>query len=188
MQVPAATVTVGQPLGDRRGGVGGEVVQDHVHGRPAGHGGIDLFEEPQHVAAGVAFMQVGDDLPGGHVHRREQVDGAVALVVMGHRPGPATFHRQGRLGAVQNLALGLLIEAEHHRPCRRVQIKPDDINQFLLKPRIITDLEGVNLPRLEPVIGPDPGHRILTDPHPRRHRARTPMGRTVGRQLLVGQP
>jgi hypothetical protein len=42
---------------------------------------VDLLEERQHVRAGVALGEVGDDLSGGDVHR------------------------QGRLGAVQRLAL-----------------------------------------------------------------------------------
>ncbi len=54
-----------------------------------GHGGVDLFEEPQHVRAGVALVQSGQNLTGGDVHRGEQVDRAVAFVVMGHRAGAA---------------------------------------------------------------------------------------------------
>jgi hypothetical protein len=83
--------------------MGGQVVKHHMHGPAAGHG-VDLFEEPQHVGAAVALVQVGDHLAGGDVHRGEQVDGAVAFVVVGHRGGPAAFHRQRRLGAVQGRA------------------------------------------------------------------------------------
>ena len=55
--------------------------QSSVHGR------VDLFEEPQHVATGVAFAEVGDDLPGRDVHRCEQIDGAVAFVVIAGQQG-----------------------------------------------------------------------------------------------------
>jgi hypothetical protein len=41
--------------------------------------------------------------------------------------------------------LGLLIEAEHHRPRRGIEVKPDDVDQFLLEPRIVADLERVDL-------------------------------------------
>ena len=81
----------------------------------------------------MTFLQVGEDLAGGEVHRREQVDRAVAFVVVGHRAGPARLHRQRGLGAIQRLALGFLVEAEHHRPRRRVEIQADDIDQLLLE-------------------------------------------------------
>jgi hypothetical protein len=42
--------------------MGGQVVQHHTHGPAAGHG-VDLFEEPQHVGAAVALVQVGDHWP-----------------------------------------------------------------------------------------------------------------------------
>ena len=72
------------------------------------------------------FLAVGEDLPGRDVHRGEQVGGAVALVVVGHRPGTSRDHRQARLGPVHCLALGLLVEAEHHCAAGRVQVHPDD--------------------------------------------------------------
>lgn len=73
----------------------------------------------------VALVAVGEDLTGRDVERGEQVGGAVALVVMGHRAGSAWSHRQAGLGAVQGLALGLLVEAaEHHRPPRGVPTRP----------------------------------------------------------------
>ena len=74
--------------------MGGQIVQHDVDAQAAGDADVDLFEEPQHVRAGVTFLKVGEDLTGGDVHRREQVDGAVAFVVVGHRPGTAAFHRQ----------------------------------------------------------------------------------------------
>ena len=99
-------------------------------------------------AAGVV-----EHLAGGDVQRGEQIGGAVALVVMGHRPGPARLHRQRRLGAVQCLALGLLVEAEHHGPLRRVQVQADDIDELLLEAGVVGQLERLDPPRLE-VPGP----------------------------------
>ena len=52
--------------------------------------------------AGHAFA---DDGAVEHVERREQGRGAVALVVMRHRPAAALLHRQPRLGAVKGLDL-----------------------------------------------------------------------------------
>jgi hypothetical protein len=85
--------------------VRGQVVQHDVDGQAARDAGVDLLEEPQHVFGGVALLAVRQDLTGGHVHGSEQVGRAVALVVVGHRAGPAGDHRQARLGAVHRLAL-----------------------------------------------------------------------------------
>jgi hypothetical protein len=41
--------------------------------------------------------------------------------------------------------LGLLIEAEHHRPGRRIQIEPDHVDQLGLEVRVVADLEPLDL-------------------------------------------
>jgi len=51
-------------------------------------GGVDLLEEGQNIFRRVPFAQVGLYFTGRDVHRREQVDRAVALVAVRHRPGP----------------------------------------------------------------------------------------------------
>ena len=64
---------------------------------PRGAGAVDLLEKGEHVGAGMAFAALGDDFAGADVQRREQVDGAVAFVVVGHRA--ATTGNQGRARA-----------------------------------------------------------------------------------------
>ena len=124
-------------------------------------------------------LGVVDDLAGADVHARRTGRGAVALVVMGHRPAPTRLHRQRRLGAIERLALGLLVEAEHHRPLRRVQVQPDDVDELRLEVRVVRDLERVDLPRLELMVPPDPRHGVLADPVAGRHQPRRPMRRSV---------
>ena len=138
------------------------------------------LKNAQHVVGGVAASAVVEDLAGGDVQRGEQVGGAVALVVMGHRAGPAGLAAAGD-GWVRSSAwtLGLLIEAEHHRPLRRVQVQPDDIDQLLFEARVVGHLERLHPPRLEVVVPPDPGHRVLADPVPGRHRPGRPVRRAV---------
>ena len=97
----------------------------------------------------------------------------------GHRRAPAGLHRQRRLGAIERLALGLLVEAEHHRPLGRVHVEPDDVDELRLEVRVGRDLERVDLPRLELMIPPDPRHGVLADPVPRRHQPRRPVRRPV---------
>ena len=101
--------------------------------RSSGHVEVDQLEEGQHVVGRVALPGVVEDLAGGDVHRGEQIGRAVALVVVGHGAGPARLHRQRRLGAVERLDLGLLVEAEDHRPFGGVHVEPDHVDQLLLE-------------------------------------------------------
>jgi hypothetical protein len=79
--------------------VRGQVVQHDVRVQIAGHGGVDLLEEREHVGRGVPLAEVSVDLAGGHVHRRERVDGAVGLVDL-HDLGVRTvvIPRKGKHG------------------------------------------------------------------------------------------
>lgn len=97
VQVPASPIFVGESFGDRRSGVRGQVVQHDVHGQATRDGGVDLFEEPQHVGGGVALLQVGEDLAGRDVHRLEQVEslGRTAAVPSMRGTVPARRCRAG---------------------------------------------------------------------------------------------
>lgn len=64
VQVPAALVTVCQPLLDLGDRVCGQVVQHGEHAQTAGHRGIGLFDELEHVGPGVALVQSGQDFTG----------------------------------------------------------------------------------------------------------------------------
>ena len=97
----------------------------------------------------VPGQALADHRAGEHVQRGEQGGGAVALVVVGHRAGPARLHRQRRLGAVQRLDLGLLVHAQHDRLLRRVQVQPDDVDELLLEPRVVGELERLDPVRLQ---------------------------------------
>jgi hypothetical protein len=96
---------------------------------------------------------------GGEVKGCEQVDDAVALVVVGAPLDLAGSHRQDRLGAIERLDAGLLIDAQHHSVVGRVQVQPDAVADLVDEQRILGQLEGVGLPRLEPERLPDPAHR-----------------------------
>jgi len=61
----------------------------------------------------VALHAAADHGALEHVERGEQGGGAVALVVVGHSPGLARLERQPRLGAIEGLNLGLLVDREH---------------------------------------------------------------------------
>jgi len=85
----------------------------------------------------VAGQTLPDHRAGQDVQRGKQRRGAVALGVVGHRAGATLFDRQRWLGAIQRLDLRLLVHAQHDRVLRRVQIQPDDVDELVLKARVV---------------------------------------------------
>ncbi len=169
------------------GFVRGEVVQDQVHVQLDRHVAVNDPQEAHEVLGGVSIPTVGQHLPGGDVEGRIQVGGAVALVVVGHGSRSARPHGQSWLGPVQGLALGLLVDAEHHSALGRVQVQPHHVHQLLFEGRIIGDLEGLHLPRLEVVVLPDLPHTVLADPHSSGQAPSGPVGGAISRQFLLRQ-
>ena len=86
------------------------------------------------------------------------------------------LHRQRLLGPVQGLDLGLLVDAEHDRVLRRVQIQPDHVGDLGDQLRVGGELERLRPPRLDPVMPPGPQHRRGVDPQMIGQQPRRPMG------------
>ena len=105
-----------------------------------------------------------------HVQGCEQRGGAVALIVVCHGAAAALFHRQARLGAVKCLYLALFVDRQDNRVLRRVDVKPDDIDQLVGKPRVVGQLEQADLMRLQTMLAPDPLHRADADADVPGHR------------------
>ena len=114
-----------------------------------------------------------------HVERGEQRGGAVALVVVGHGAAAAGLDRQSGLGAVERLDLALLVDRQHHRMRRRIDIEADDVGQLVGEVRIARALEGADPVRLELVRLPDALHRAQRDADGLGHRAAGPVRRLV---------
>ena len=119
-----------------------------------------------------------------NVERGEQRRRAVPLVVMGHGAGAALLHGQAGLGAVERLDLRLLVDRQHHRMSRRIDIQANDIGEFLGECRVVRQLEAPPAVRAETVGLPDRLHRRGGDTGRRGHRAQRPVGRLVRRRLL----
>ena len=186
MEMPPLRSGMSQPLGHRRGFVSRQVLQHNIDLEVAGDVEVDQLEEPEDLFGAVPWLGVLDRLPGGHLESREQISGAVLLVVMGHRSCPSRLQGKPGLGTVERLDLGFLVETEHHHPLRRIHVQPGYVNQLLLEAGILGDLEGLDLPRLEVMVPPDPSHGVLADPEPLRQRTGRPMCRPVLRCLFQG--
>ncbi|ODM41368.1 hypothetical protein A9O63_06390 [Cereibacter johrii] len=56
----------------------------------------------------------------------------------------ALLQRQPRLGPVERLDLRFLVDAEHNRPVRRIEVEPHDLGDLLLEHRVVRDLEPLH--------------------------------------------
>lgn len=120
----AAVGQIAEPTFDVGMLMGGVVVHDQVQVEFAGCLLVDALQGAEELLAPVLRHAIPDD---GTVQRRkgrEQRRGAVALLVVGHRPAAARFHGQVRLGPVQRLNLALFIHAQHQRLIGRSPTTP----------------------------------------------------------------
>jgi len=104
------------------------------------------------------------------------------LVVMGHRAGAPFLDRQPGLGAVERLDLALLIDREHDRVRRRIDVEPDDCAQ--LGDETSGSFDSLNRrTRCGAMRLPDPLHRGHADADGLGHHAGGPVGRLARRIL-----
>ena len=165
--------------------VGGIVVEHDVDVARLQNRAVDPAQESQELLRPVAWHAFPDDEARLHVQRGEERGGAVALVVVGHRGSAPFLERQPGLGPVERLDLGLLIDAEHDRTVRWIEVEADDLGDLLLEHRVVRDLEPLHDMRLQPGIGPDAPHARRRDAHRLGHRRAAPV-RGVVRRLLHG--
>ena len=107
---------------------------------------------------------------------------AVPLVVVRHGRGPSLLKREAWLCAIERLDLALLVDAEHNRSFRRIEVKPDNIGDFLLELRVIRDLEALDEMRLQAGLRPDAPDTRRADAYRLGHRRTAPV-RRIGRLL-----
>ena len=126
-----------------------------------------------------------EDFAGGDIQRGEEVERAVANVVMRPTLRLADVHRQDRLGPLESLNLRFLIEREHHRIGGRIHVQTDDVADLLDELRVRRQLEGFGDVRFETKRPPDATDGRVAHARRRRHGAGTPV-RFPGRRGLKG--
>ena len=129
-------------------------------------------------------MQRPMTLPSSRLRAANRVVDAVPLVIVGHRLAAPRLDRQSGLGAVERLDLALLVDRQHHRMGRRIDIEPDDVGQLGGELGVARALEGAQPVRLQSVRPPDALHRAQRDAHRLGHRPAGPMGRLVHQPLI----
>ena len=163
--------------------MGGVIVDDQMQIEVLGRVAVDCAQETEELLMAMARHAFADDPAGGDVERGEQGRRPVPLVIVGHRAGATLLQRQSRLGAVERLDLALLVDREHQRLVRWVEIKPNDVLNLLTKLRVVGELEAARQMRLEPVRRPDALHARMAQADRLGERARRP--ERGGRRLLV---
>src|SRR3954471_13594456 len=106
-EVEGPARVTGQPSAHPRVFVGGIVVDDGMDHFSHRNLRLDRIEEANELLMAVTLHVAADDSAVEDVESREQRGGAVAFVVVRHRPSAARLHRQPRLGAVERLDLAL---------------------------------------------------------------------------------
>jgi hypothetical protein len=94
-----------QPVVDQPRPVGLQVVEHEVHLEARRHDTLDLVEEGAELDAAVAPFAGADHCPGLHVERGEQVDRAVAAVVVRASLGLPRPQGEQRCHALRRLDL-----------------------------------------------------------------------------------
>lgn len=102
---------------------------------------------------------------------------------MGHCLAAAPLEWKPWLSSIQGLDLTLLITGKNQRMFGRVEIKPDDVFEFFLKPFIVGKLEAGHPMRLQTVRRPDAPDTGLADARGLRYGGSTPVCGSL-RQLV----
>ena len=165
--------------------VGGVVIENQVDVARFLHAPVDATQQAQELFGTVTRHAFPDNQARFDVQRGKERGGAMAFVIMGHRGRPPLLERQTRLGPVERLDLGLLINAKHDGTVRRIEIEANDLGHLLLEHRVVRDLEALHDMRLETCIGPDAPDARGRYAHRLRHRRAAPV-RGIGRRLLHG--
>jgi hypothetical protein len=155
-----------KPVADRLRLVARGVVHDDMHVEAGGNVALDLVEELAELLCPVAGHALADHRTGLHVGLRghgcdeasEQRRGAVPLKIVRAPLDLAGTHRQHRLGAIEGLDLALLVDADDELLVGRIEVKADDIPNFLNELRVSRELERLGSMRLQRKGAPDATH------------------------------
>jgi hypothetical protein len=155
-----------------------------------GFGGLssDHFGEKLHeLGAGMTGSCLSQDLAGGRVQGRIEGKSAVTEVFESVTFGPSRRERQDGIETIKGLNGALFIDTENSRMGRRLQVETDDSSRLLLELGVIAGHVVATPVRLQPRLGPHPGHTHMVNTESGPQLAAAPMGGTIG-GLAVQSP
>lgn len=174
---------LGEPRPDRLGLVRRTVVQHHVDRPvilPRAHAAVDEPQEGEEFLGAVPLGASSDDFPALQLERRVEVGRSVADVVVRVPLHLAGAQLQQRLGVVEGLYLGLLVDGQHDGPFRRVHVQADDVDDLLREIRVGTEVERRKQVRPEVRLRPDAGDPVAGHAGMAAHEGKRPAGRLRG--------
>src|SRR4029077_10753438 len=148
-----------QPGFDNSRFVSGVIVHDDTNVETLGNAHVDLLQEVQELRSSMTLVAFADHKAGSDIEGCEQRRCAVADIRVSPALRDARHHRQDRLLAIKGLYLALFVNAQHHRPIGRRQIKTDDVADFVDEQRVAGKLERLRAMRLQAESVPYPSDR-----------------------------
>src|SRR6516162_11914163 len=122
----------------------------------------------------------GEHRAGASVKRRVKRQRAVTIVFETVAFQASGRQRQHRIEPVESLDGTLLVDAEHRRVLRRLEVQADNIGGLALEIRIVGSHVALDAMRLEPRALPYPCDHHMAHPHILSQLAATPVGGAVG--------
>jgi hypothetical protein len=116
--------------------VGRQIVSGDVNLPPLRLRGDDVAEEFDKCRAGMSGHGLTEEFAGLRIERGEQRERAVAVVLKAVPLGPTGRQRHG-IEAVERLNRRFLIDGEHRRVIRRIDVQPDHVRGLRLEVRIV---------------------------------------------------
>ena len=171
---------LGEPALNQRGLMGAVVVEDQMHVQVARHVIFDEVQKPAKLSAAMPTKTPADDGARLGIERGEQRRCAIANVVVRSTLDLPRPHRQQGRRPVEGLDLALLIDAEHERAIRGIQIQAHNVADLLDEQRVFRQLERLAPMRLQGEGLPDPRHGCLTHAALLGQRARAPLRGITG--------
>ena len=127
-------------------------------------------------------------LPGAGVEGGIQREGAVTKVFKAMALRTSRRKWQQGIFSIQGLNGRFLIDREHRRMLRRIDVQPDNVGCLSLKLRVVAGQVSLQPIRFEPVFGPYPRNTHVRDiPEFGRQFSLAPVSRTV-RGLFLNRP
>ncbi len=173
----------GKPAFDRRRLVRGEIVEHDMDVQLARNGCFNLSEELLELYRSMSRVALSEDFTCCGVERSKQVSRSMANVVVSLSLGLAQAHRQDGLSTLERLNLRFLVDAKYDRIVRWVHIQTNHVAYLFDEQRVLREAKRFRAVRLKPERSPNASNRRMTQPKMLGHRARTPMGSSLGRCL-----
>ena len=137
--------------------------------------------EADELLMSVARLAASHDLSRQHIEGGEEGGRAVAHAVAGHGPSGALLYGKIRLGAIQRLDLGLLIDAEHYGVGRWTGYKGRPGRGPWQRLQVVGQLEGMDALRSQAMGLLDTLHQDQPHAGPVGHQPSGPVYGLAGR-------